>query len=188
MKPTRFYGTVNNMKKYIFTEAQLKKIIDSEIDERSRSLANTRKKRLFPKSAMDANPDRFKEYDKEVKDVNEDSPSPSKVATSDGKYQIFASGGYLKDNWGNLMCTKVSHVVKIFAQGIKSLEKEDDGSITIVATDDIMNNRRLDPEKAKALLFSLRQGKDYTFKDGAATITIGKGVIDFCKTEWKKKK
>jgi len=73
LKPTRFYGTVNNMKKYIFTESQLKKIVDGEIDERSRSLANTRKKRLFPKSAMDANPDRFKEYDKEIKDVNESS-------------------------------------------------------------------------------------------------------------------
>ncbi len=36
------------MKKYIFTESQLKKIVDGEIDERSRSLANTRKKRLFP--------------------------------------------------------------------------------------------------------------------------------------------
>lgn len=57
------------MKKYIFTEVQLKKIIDSEIEERSRSLAMTRKKRLFPKSAMMSNPDRFKEYDKEVMDI-----------------------------------------------------------------------------------------------------------------------
>lgn len=58
--------------KYIITESQLKKIIDSEIDERSRTLANTRKKRLFPKSAMMSNPDRFKEYDKEVKDIKEE--------------------------------------------------------------------------------------------------------------------
>jgi hypothetical protein len=58
------------MKKYVFTESQLKKIIDKELDERSRSLANTRKKRLFPKSAMMSNPDRCKEYDKEVKGVN----------------------------------------------------------------------------------------------------------------------
>ncbi len=60
------------MKKYLFTESQLKKIIDSELDERSRSLANTRKKRLFPKSAMMSNPDRFKEYDKETKGLNEE--------------------------------------------------------------------------------------------------------------------
>jgi hypothetical protein len=58
------------MKKYIFTESQLKKIIDTELDERSRSLANTRKKRKFPKSAMVSNPDRFKEYDKEVKNID----------------------------------------------------------------------------------------------------------------------
>lgn len=60
------------MKKYIFTESQMKKIIDSELDERSRSLANTRKKRIFPKSAMKSNPDRFKEYDKEVKGIKDD--------------------------------------------------------------------------------------------------------------------
>jgi hypothetical protein len=61
--------------KYIITESQLKKIIDSEIDERSRTLSNTRKKRIFPKSAMMSNPDRFKEYDKEVRDVKEDISS-----------------------------------------------------------------------------------------------------------------
>ena len=57
--------------KFIVTESQLKKIINSKLDERSRSLANTRKKRLFPKSAMMSNPDRFKEYDKEVIGINE---------------------------------------------------------------------------------------------------------------------
>ena len=57
--------------KYIITESQLKKIIDGEIEERSRTLANTRKKRIFPKSALMYNPDRFKEYDKEVKDIKE---------------------------------------------------------------------------------------------------------------------
>ena len=65
--------------KYIITESQLKKIIDSEIDERSRTLANTRKKRIFPKSAMMSNPNRFKEYDKEVKnikDIKEEDVSP----------------------------------------------------------------------------------------------------------------
>jgi hypothetical protein len=58
--------------KYIFSESQLRNLIDKEIDERSRTLANTRKKRLFPKNAMMSNPDRFKEYDKEVKNIKED--------------------------------------------------------------------------------------------------------------------
>lgn len=60
------------MKKYIFTEGQLKKIIDGELEERSRSLAMTRKKRLFSKSEMMSNPDRYKEYDKELKDIDEE--------------------------------------------------------------------------------------------------------------------
>jgi hypothetical protein len=48
---------------------------EGEIDERSRSFAFTRKKTLFPKSAMMSNPDRFKEYDKEVKGINEEKTS-----------------------------------------------------------------------------------------------------------------
>lgn len=48
---------------------------EGEIDERSRSFAFTRKKRLFPKSAMMSNPNRFKEYDKEVKGINEEKTS-----------------------------------------------------------------------------------------------------------------
>ena len=42
---------------------------EESLDERSRSFAFTRKKRLFPKSAMKSNPDRFKSYDKEVKGI-----------------------------------------------------------------------------------------------------------------------
>jgi 4a-hydroxytetrahydrobiopterin dehydratase len=56
-----------------FTKS-IDKMIDSEesLDEKSRSFAFTRKKRLFPKSAMMSNSDRFKEYDKEVKGINEE--------------------------------------------------------------------------------------------------------------------
>jgi uncharacterized CHY-type Zn-finger protein len=59
--------------KIIISETQLKKIvvnesenIEKEVDERSRSFAFTRKKRLFPKSAIKSNPDRFKEFDKDI--------------------------------------------------------------------------------------------------------------------------
>lgn len=56
-----------------FTKS-IDKMVDSEesLDERKRTLANTRKKVLFPRSAMMANPNRFKEYDKEVKGINEE--------------------------------------------------------------------------------------------------------------------
>lgn len=42
-----------------------------EIDERSRSFAFTRKKRLFPKSALMANPNRFKYRDKVLKGIKD---------------------------------------------------------------------------------------------------------------------
>jgi hypothetical protein len=60
--------------KIVITEGQLKALYeyhDKEMDERARSFANTRKRRLFPKSAMKSNPDRFKKYDKEVKGIEE---------------------------------------------------------------------------------------------------------------------
>lgn len=52
----------------IITETQFNKL-QGEIKEKSRSFSFTRKKRLFPKSAMKSNPLRFKEYDKEIKDI-----------------------------------------------------------------------------------------------------------------------
>lgn len=78
------------MKKFIFTESQLKTIIDNQlkeekpqskdVDERSRSFAFTRKKRLFSKSEMMANPNRYKQYDKEIKDITEDDEEMNKYA------------------------------------------------------------------------------------------------------------
>jgi hypothetical protein len=40
-----------------------------EIDERSRSFAFTRKKRLFSKPEMMSNPLRYKEHDKKIKGI-----------------------------------------------------------------------------------------------------------------------
>jgi 4a-hydroxytetrahydrobiopterin dehydratase len=42
---------------------------EEDLDEASRSFAFTRKKRLFPKNAMKYAPNRFKNYDKEVKNI-----------------------------------------------------------------------------------------------------------------------
>jgi 4a-hydroxytetrahydrobiopterin dehydratase len=42
---------------------------EKEIDERSRSFAFTRKKRLFSRPEMMANPMRYKEHDKKLKDI-----------------------------------------------------------------------------------------------------------------------
>ena len=64
--------------KIIINESQLRYLSESvknetDMDERARTLAITRKKRLFPKSAMMANPDRFKHHDKVQKGIEEDS-------------------------------------------------------------------------------------------------------------------
>lgn len=76
------------MKKIVISEEQLKRLTKSlyesdleyhkvddaspesdeyEMDEGKRSLARTRKKRLFSKAEIMANPDRFKLHDKKLK-------------------------------------------------------------------------------------------------------------------------
>lgn len=70
-----------------FTDAVDKMVENEEsLDEASRSFAFTRKKRLFPKSAMMANPNRFKKYDKEVKGIEKelgDSPIENDIQESE---------------------------------------------------------------------------------------------------------
>jgi hypothetical protein len=64
---------------------------EEELEERGRTLANTRKKRLFPKSAMMANPLRFKEYDKEVKDLDEIQTRGKKLLGKGREREVYLS-------------------------------------------------------------------------------------------------
>lgn len=174
------------MKKYIFTEAQLKKIIDSEIDERSRSLAMTRKKRLFPKSAMDANPDRFKEYDKEVKGVEEETISEGTVSEPTSKYSLTPAGGFLKDNMGNLLCVQVDSLFTgTFPQGIDNMWNTKDGGAVIVPSKSKIGNITVSPSEFKAMMNKLKSGGTVVMEKSGATIKIGKGLVNWCKSQWK---
>ena len=174
------------MKKYIFTEAQLKKIIDSEIDERSRSLAMTRKKRLFPKSAMMSNPDRFKEYDKEVKGVEEETISEGTVSEPTSKYSLTPSGGFLKDNMGNLLCVQVDSLFTgTFPQGIDNMWNTKDGGAVIVQSKSKIGNITVPPSEFKSMMNKLKSGGTVVMEKSGATIKIGKGLVNWCKSQWK---
>jgi len=72
------------------TESQIKHI-ESELDERGRTLANARKKRLFPKSAIMANPLRFKKYDKEVRDIDEVQTRTKKILGKGRDREVYLS-------------------------------------------------------------------------------------------------
>jgi hypothetical protein len=62
--------------KIIISEQQLNNVINTELGEKSRSFAFTRKKRLFPKVAKKYNPNRFREYEREVDEVKVKEKSP----------------------------------------------------------------------------------------------------------------
>ena len=64
---------------------------EKELEERGRTFANTRKKRLFPKSAMMANPLRFKEYDKEVRDIDEVQTRTKKILGKGREREVYLS-------------------------------------------------------------------------------------------------
>jgi len=79
--------------KVILTESQITTIKrnDDELEERSRTFANTRKKRLFPKSAMMANPLRFKKYDRERMDLNEVQTRVKKLLGKGREREVYLS-------------------------------------------------------------------------------------------------
>lgn len=76
-----------SMKRVVINESQLKNLIKNisedldynhvsdatkdeyDMDEGKRSLSRTRKKRLFSKAEIMANPDRFKKFDKDLKGI-----------------------------------------------------------------------------------------------------------------------
>ena len=64
---------------------------EKELEERGRTFANTRKKRLFPKSAMMANPLRFKKYDKEVRDIDEVQTRTKKILGKGREREVYLS-------------------------------------------------------------------------------------------------
>jgi len=64
---------------------------EEELAERGRTLANARKKRLFPKSAIMANPLRFKKYDKEVRDLNEIQTREKKILGKGREREVYLS-------------------------------------------------------------------------------------------------
>lgn len=121
---------------------------NQEVDERSRSLAFTRKKRLFSKSEMMANPDRYKDYDKEIKEI--------------GTYKFSELPKFKKspsDNAGEYETLKKSHPL---FQTIGNLEylydvKEEDGSPTVTIY--VLDNEN----KAKAAVadFQVRGNEDF---------------------------
>lgn len=53
--------------KYIFSESQLRNLIDKEIDEGLAPLRYPEKKRLFPKNIMMSNPDGLKNTIRKLK-------------------------------------------------------------------------------------------------------------------------
>lgn len=168
------------MKKIIVTEAQFKRLMDNELEEYSRSLAFTRKKRLFPKNAVDANPDRFKEFDKEEV-LNEGTLSYGNPT----KYSLTPAGGFLKDNSGNTLCVQVySLLTGTFPQGIDNMWNTKDGGAVIVPTKSKIGNIMVQPSEFKNMMEKLKSGGTVTMEKSGATIKIGKGLVGWCKKEW----
>lgn len=73
---------------------------NQDVEERSRSFAFTRKKRLFSKAELMANPDRYKKIDKDIKEIDvykfQDTKSKKKPTIEDYK-EVLANNTYVGD-------------------------------------------------------------------------------------------
>jgi hypothetical protein len=108
------------------------------------------------------------------------------LSSTDGKYTLSVNGGWLTDNLGNTMCVKVDAPWPIgtFAQGVKNAWKNKDGSGTIQPQGSKIGNIDMSKADVDAVLAKLKSGGTYKTTKSGATITIGKGLVSWCKKEW----
>jgi hypothetical protein len=119
--------------------------------------------------------------------ITEKKQSINEGLTNDDKsYSLEVEGGWLKDNKGNKMCVKVeaSWPIGTFAQGVKNLFKNKNGGATMVPNGSKIGNIDLSKNELNNVLNTLKMGKDYKTSKAGSTITIGKGVVSFCKKDW----
>ena len=108
------------------------------------------------------------------------------LTSTDGKYTLTASGGWITDNLGNTMCVKVDAPWPIgtFAQGVKNAWKNKDGSGVIQPQGSKIGAIDMSKADVDAVLAKLKAGGTYKTTKSGATITIGKGLVSWCKKEW----
>lgn len=113
------------------------------------------------------------------------------VKTSIPNLTLKAENGWLKDNKGKYGCIKVSpdsYFVGDFALGVKNLIPNSGGGITISWGGDNPGKVDITNSEFKQLSKNWNEGRDYkktkTIKGHTANITIGKGVRNWCKSQW----
>lgn len=120
---------------------------EEEIDERSRSFAFTRKKRLFSKAEMMANPMRYKEFEKELKEMDtyKFSETPDTKASGENDYkEVLSNYTFIKE-------------VGDFAYFYDV--KEEHGNGTPIVTIYVVNHKN--KEQVGVAEFELRMGEDF---------------------------
>jgi len=74
---------------------------NQEVEERSRSFAFTRKKRLFSKAELMANPNRYRKYERDLKEIDRykfSEPRPSKRPSLEEYNEVLSSATIIKKN------------------------------------------------------------------------------------------
>lgn len=101
-------------------------------------------------------------------------------------YTLEPSGGFLKDNKGNTLCVQVStFLTGTFPQGIDNMWNSKDGGAVIVPIKSKIGNITISAQEFKSMMQKLMSGGTVTIKKSGATIKIGKGMVNWCKAQWK---
>ena len=123
----------------------------------------------------------------ESKLINE-ATTPSVVYNQEYKYELKANGSGLLFGNNKPMCVKVEAPFLMggtFAQGIESLIKTNDGGFEIVPTKSKIGNIKISKGDFNQLSNSLETKGLYTTNKSGAKITIGSGILNWCKQQWK---
>ena len=119
--------------------------------------------------------------------TNKNDLQEGTVSIKNPNFSLTADGsGWLKDNEGRSMCVKVeaSWPVGTFAQGIKNIFSKSDGGIVIVPTGSKIENIDMSKDELISLARTITSGKPFKTNKSGATITIGKSLVNWCKSQW----
>jgi hypothetical protein len=109
------------------------------------------------------------------------------IQLANPNFILNTAGGLLKDGKGNLGCVKVEAPWPIgtFAAGITSLKMNSDGSANITPSQSSVGSITVPKSELLKLANAWNNNQMYTINKSGSTIKIGKGLVNWCRQQWK---
>jgi hypothetical protein len=123
----------------------------------------------------------------EKNNINEDDLPVGVITVSNPKLVLKATGGLLNDGDGGLGCVRVEAPWPFgtFAAGIDRLKMNSDGSANITPSQSSVGSITVPKSELLKLANAWNNNQMYTINKSGSTIKIGKGLVNWCRQQWK---